>query len=133
MKVETWLVGTNTRPNSGLVAYAVGDYFCPAIDCSFLKFVCMAAMREMEDMVDAVLKLRDLGRNVKVDLKISRKMGLLLAMAVEQGLLWTDPENVMVGIVSVEDRVQLQELATEILKKAEAEEFYGLVKKLAKG
>lgn len=93
----------------------------------------MAAMREMEDMVDAVLKLRDLGRNVKVDLKISRKMGLLLAMAVEQGLLWTDPENVMVGIVSVEDRVQLQELATEILKKAEAEEFYGLVKKLAKG
>ena len=83
-------------------------------------------------MIDSFLKLRDLNRNVRVDLRISCKMGLLLAMAVEQSLLWTDPSNLMKRIVSDEDRVKLQELGSEILQKAEAEEFYGLVKKIAK-
>ncbi|HEY4064140.1 MAG TPA: hypothetical protein VGM30_19675 [Puia sp.] len=92
----------------------------------------MATVQDGEELIDSFLKLRDLGRNVKVDLRISCKMGLFLAMAVEQSLLWADPANMMKRIVPEEDRVKLQELATEILQKAEAEEFYGLVKKLAK-
>ena len=92
----------------------------------------MAAAQDLEDLMDSFLKLRDLNRNVKVDLKISCKMGLLLALAVEQSLSWADPANLMNRIISDEDRVKLQELATEILHKAEAEEFYGLVKKIAK-
>jgi hypothetical protein len=92
----------------------------------------MATVQDGDELIDSFLKLRDLGRNVKVDLRISCKMGLFLAMAVEQGLLWTDATNLMKRIVPEEDRVKLQELATEILQKAEAEEFYFLVKKLAK-
>jgi hypothetical protein len=92
----------------------------------------MAAVQDLEELMDSFLKLRDLSRNVKVDLRISCKMGLLLAMAVEQSLLWTDPANLLKRIVSEEDRLKLQELATQILQKAEAEEFYGLVKKIAK-
>jgi hypothetical protein len=92
----------------------------------------MAKVQELEDLIDSFLKLRDLNRNVKVDLRISCKMGLFLAMAVEQGLLWADPANLMNRLVSEEDRSKLQELATEILQKSEAEEFYGLVKKLAR-
>jgi len=38
----------------------------------------------------------------------------------------------MKGIASKEGRIKLQELAGEILQKAEAEEFYGLLKKIAK-
>ena len=82
--------------------------------------------------MDSFLKLRDLSRPVKVDLRISCKMGLFLAMAVEQSLSWQDPANLMKRIVSEEDRAKLQELAGEILQKAEAEEFYGLIKKIAK-
>jgi hypothetical protein len=92
----------------------------------------MANVQDLEDLIDSFLKLRDLNRNVKVDLRISCKMGLFLAMAVEQSLAWTDPSNLMKRIVSEEDRARLQELATEILQKSEAEEFYGLVKKIAK-
>jgi hypothetical protein len=92
----------------------------------------MATVQEPEDLMDSFLKLKDLNRNVKVDLKITCKTGLLLAMAVEQGLLWSDPANLLRRIVSEEERGKLQDLATEILKKAEAEEFYGLVKKIAK-
>ena len=92
----------------------------------------MAAVQGQEDLMDSILKLRDLNRNVKVDLRISCKMGLFLAMAIEQGLLWADPGNLMKRIVSEEDRSKLQELATEILQKSEAEEFYDLVKKIAK-
>jgi hypothetical protein len=92
----------------------------------------MANVQEPEELIDSFLKLRDLNRSVKVDLRISCKTGLLLAMAVEQGLLSTDPSNLMKRIVSEEDRAKLQDLATEILQKAEAEEFYGLVKKIAK-
>jgi len=92
----------------------------------------MASVQEPEDLIDSFLKLRDLNRNVKVDLRISCKTGLFLAMAVEQSLLWTDPANLMKRILSEEDRAKLQELSAEILLKAEAEEFYGLVKKIAK-
>lgn len=84
------------------------------------------------ELMDAVLKLRDLNRNVKVDLKISSKMGLFLAMAVEQCLQSAEPGNLIKSIASEEDRVKLQELAGEVLEKAEAEEFYRLVKKIAR-
>ena len=92
----------------------------------------MAIVQELEDLMDSFLKLRDLKRSVKLDLRINCKMGLLLAMAVEQSLAWTDPGNLVKRIISEEDRAKLQELATEILQKSEAEEFYDLVKKMAK-
>lgn len=92
----------------------------------------MASVQEPEELIDSFLKLRDLGRSVKVDLRISCKLGLFLAMAVEQGLQSGDASNLLKRIVSEEDRVKLQDLAGEILQKAEAEEFYGLVKKIAK-
>jgi hypothetical protein len=92
----------------------------------------MAMVQELEELMDSFLKLRDLKRNVKLDLRINCKMGLLLAMAVEQSLAWTDPGNLVKRIISEEDRGKLQELATEILQKSEAEEFYDLVKKMAK-
>jgi len=92
----------------------------------------MASVQDLEDLIDSFLKLRDLNRNVKVDLRITCKMGLFLAMAVEQSLLWSDPANLMKRIVSDEDRAKLQELSAEILQKAEAEEFSALVKKLAR-
>jgi len=92
----------------------------------------MATVQELEDLMDSFLKLRDLKRNVKLDLRISCKMGLLVAMAVEQSLASSDPSNLVKRIVSDEDRGKLQELATEILQKSEAEEFYDLVKKMAK-
>jgi hypothetical protein len=53
-------------------------------------------------------------------------------MAVEQSLQSSDPGNLVKRIMSAEDQEKLQELAGEILQKAEAEEFYGLVKKIAK-
>lgn len=59
-------------------------------------------------------------------------MGLFLAMAVEQSLLRGEPANLMKGIASKKGRIKLQELAGEILQKAEAEEFYRLVKRIAK-
>lgn len=89
-------------------------------------------VQELEELMDSFLKLRDLKRNVKLDLRINCKMGLLLAMAVEQSLAWPDPGNLVKRIISEEDRSRLQELATEILQKSEAEEFYELVKKMAK-
>ncbi len=92
----------------------------------------MAMVQELEELMDSFLKLRDLKRNVKLDLRINCKMGLLLAMAVEQSLAWTDPGNLVKRIISEEDRSRLQELATEILQKSEAEEFYELVKKMVK-
>jgi hypothetical protein len=92
----------------------------------------MAAVQELEDLLDSFLKLRDLKRNVKLDLRISCKMGLLMAMAVEQSLTWADPANLVKRIISEEDRAKLQELAQEILEKSEAEEFYDLVRKMAK-
>jgi hypothetical protein len=96
------------------------------------KLCSMAMVQELEELMDSFLKLRDLKRNVKLDLRINCKMGLLLAMAVEQSLAWTDPGNLVKRIISEEDRSRLQELATEILQKSEAEEFYELVKKMAK-
>jgi hypothetical protein len=96
------------------------------------KLCSMAMVQELEDLMDSFLKLRDLKRNVKLDLRINCKMGLLLAMAVEQSLAWADPGNLVKRIISEEDRARLQELATEILQKSEAEEFYELVKKMAK-
>ena len=92
----------------------------------------MAAMQEMEELMDSFLKLRDLNRNVKLDLRIPCKMGLLLAIAVEQSLVWSDPANLIKRIVSEDDRAKLREVAAEILKKSEAEEFYDLVRKMAK-
>jgi hypothetical protein len=92
----------------------------------------MAMVQDLEDLMDSFLKLRDLKRSVKLDLRINCKMGLLLAMAVEQSLAWADPANLVKRIISEEDRTRLQELATEILQKSEAEEFYDLVKKMAK-
>lgn len=92
----------------------------------------MANVQDLEELMDSFLKLRDLNRTVKVDLRISCKMGLFLAMAVEQSLALADPGNLMKRIVSEEDRAKLQELAGEILQKAEAEDFYGLIKKIAK-
>ena len=92
----------------------------------------MANVQEHEELIDSFLKLRDLNRSVKVDLRISCKMGLFLAMAVEQSLQSGDPGNLVKRIMSAEDQAKLQELAGEILQKAEAEEFYGLVKKIAK-
>jgi|HubBroStandDraft_2_1064218.scaffolds.fasta_scaffold207154_2 hypothetical protein len=92
----------------------------------------MAAVQDLEELMDSFLKLRDLKRNVKLDLRITCKMGLLVAMAVEQSLTWADPGNLVKRIVTEEDRGKLQELAVEILQKAEAEEFYDLVKKMAK-
>ena len=38
-------------------------------------------VQELEDLMDSFLKLRDLKRSVKLDLRINCKMGLLLAMA----------------------------------------------------
>jgi hypothetical protein len=96
------------------------------------KLCSMAMVQELEELMDSFLKLRDLKRNVKLDLRINCKMGLLLAMAVEQSLAWADPGNLVKRIISEEDRARLQELATEILQKSEAEEFYELVKKMAK-
>ena len=92
----------------------------------------MANVQEPEELMESFLKLRDLNRSVKVDLRISCKLGLFLALAVEQSLLWQDPANLIKRIVSEDDRLKLQELAGEILQKAEAEEFYGLAKKIAK-
>jgi hypothetical protein len=92
----------------------------------------MASVQEPEELMDSFLKLRDLSRPVKVDLRITCKMGLFLAMAVEQSLASADPGNLMKRIVSDEDRTKLQDLAGEILQKAEAEDFYGLIKKIAK-
>lgn len=92
----------------------------------------MANVQEHEELIDSFLKLRDLNRGVKVDLRISCKLGLFLAMAVEQGLQGADPANLLKRIISEDDRAKLQDLAGEILQKAEAEEFYGLVKKIAR-
>jgi len=93
----------------------------------------MATGQHSDDLMDSLLKLRDLNRNVKLDLRISCKMGLFLAIAVEQGLGGSDPANLLKRVASEEDRDRLRELAAEILKKAEAEEFYDLLKKMAKG
>jgi hypothetical protein len=92
----------------------------------------MASVQDQEDLFDSFLKLRDLNRNVKVDLRISCKMGLFLAMAVEQSLQSAEPAGLLKRLVSDEDRTKLQELVTEILQKSESEESYGFLKKLAK-
>ena len=91
----------------------------------------MAGVLEQDGLIDLVLKLPGLGKSVKLDLRLSSKMGLLVAIAVKQSLSWTDPANLINRIGSKEDREKLEEVAAEILQKAEAEEFYELVKKMA--
>jgi hypothetical protein len=91
----------------------------------------MAVVMEQDEMMDLVLKLPGLNRNVKLDLRFPSKLGLLVAIAVKQSLNWADPANLINRLGSKEDRAKLEEVATEILQKAEAEEFYELVRKMA--
>ena len=84
-------------------------------------------------MYDALLSIRALEAPVKLDIKISCRMALLLAMAVEQGVSGSDPGNLFKKIVSEEDQGKLVELSMEILKKGELEEFYRKLKEVGQG
>ena len=93
----------------------------------------MSSVSERDGLMESILRLRGLNKNVKLDLRVSCKVGLLLAMSVEYCLSSEEAPNVMKKIMSDEDKVKMAELAKEILKLAEAEEFYDLIKKMTKG
>ncbi|MDO6431547.1 hypothetical protein Q4E93_13160 [Flavitalea sp. BT771] len=93
----------------------------------------MSTVKEVAKMYDAVLSLRALHTNVKLDIRVPCRMVLLLAMAVEQGLSVTDPGNLLKKIISEEDQGKLLELTAEMLKKAEVEDFHQKLKEMAAG
>lgn len=90
----------------------------------------MTNVKKKDEVIDSILKLKDLGRDVKVDLRISCKIGLFLAMALEQGLHPEGPSDLIKLLMSDDDRRQLDELISVILKKSESEQFYELLKKI---
>jgi len=93
----------------------------------------MSTVKEVAKMYDTVLTLRALHTNVKLDIRVPCRMVLLLAMAVEQGLSATDPNNLLKKIISEEDQGKLLELTAEMLKKAEVEDFHLKLKEMAAG
>lgn len=88
----------------------------------------MSTVKDVARMYDAFASLKALKTPVKIELKVSGRLVLLLAMAVEQGLSGDDPGNLLRKIVPEEDRAGLLELAMEMLKKGELEEFYEKLK-----
>ena len=93
----------------------------------------MSTIKELAKVYDALMSIKTLQTNVKLDLRVPARMTLLLAMAVEQGLSGNDPANLFRKLVSEEDQGRLVELTMEILKKGELEEFYQKLKELGEG
>ena len=93
----------------------------------------MSTVKEVAKMYDALLSIKSLKAPVKMDMRITGTMALLLAMAVEQALSAADPGNLFRKMVSEEDQGLLVELTMEILKKGELEEFYQKLKGMGQG
>ena len=93
----------------------------------------MSTGKEVAKMYDAVLTLRPLHTNVRLDLRVPCRMVLLLAMAVEQGLSGSGPGNLLKELVSKEDQGKLLELTEDMLKKAGVEDFYQKLKEMGAG
>ncbi len=83
----------------------------------------------MESLLEMILRMRQLNGNVKLDIRTSCKMGMPLAIAVDQSLSSEEAGNIM-KMVSEEDREKLREVAAMILKMAEAEDVYELLKRM---
>ena len=81
-------------------------------------------------MYQAMLKFPGSEKPVKLDIKMSSKMIISVAMAVEYAVSSNEPGNLIRRIMSEEDLGRLMEFSKEILKKGEVEEFYGDLKEM---
>ncbi len=91
----------------------------------------MAIVQAVENLLEVVMRMRPLSANVKLDIRTSCKLGMLLAIAVDQALACTETDNLM-KLISEEDQAGLREVAATILKMAGAEEVYELLKRIVK-
>ena len=93
----------------------------------------MSTVKELAKVYEALMSIKMLQSNVRLDLRVPARMTLLLAMAVDQALSGNDPGNTFRKLISEEDQGKLVELTMEILKKGELEEFYQKLKELGQG
>lgn len=84
-------------------------------------------------MYQAMLKFPGSERPVKLDIKMSSKMIISVAMAVEYAMSSNEPGNLIRKIMSEDDQAKLMEFSREILKKGEVEEFYLDLKEMGQG
>jgi hypothetical protein len=93
----------------------------------------MAKSNEVAKMYTAMLTLKSWKEQVRVDVKMPNRRLFLLVLAVEEGLVSSDPGGLLREILTEEDRQGLDELLKELLAKGGLEEFYLECKKMVKG
>jgi hypothetical protein len=93
----------------------------------------MSTIEQVGMMYDALLSIKALKDPVKLDIRIPCHLTLVLMLAVEQAISGSDPGNLFRKIVSEDDQTRLFDLAREILKKGELEDFYDKLKGMEAG
>lgn len=90
----------------------------------------MANVKDVAQLLQALLSLETLRSPVKLDLRVTGYQTLVLAMAVEQSLSGNDPGNYLRKVIPEEDQGKLVEVVGELLRKAGLEEFYKKLKEI---
>jgi len=80
---------------------------------------------------EVILKMPDLKNRVKLDVRISKRDLLFLALMIDL-LLAPDAkkEDDLLSLLSDETRTELKNIRDEMLKRSELEEFYGELLKM---
>jgi hypothetical protein len=79
----------------------------------------MANTNYLGKIFDTILAIPGMNQVIKVDLRLSRKNILLLSKVIERGLNVKDGKESVLDIVPQGILQELQEVPTELLKKAE--------------
>ena len=79
----------------------------------------MANTNYLGKIFDTILAIPGMNQVVKIDLRLSRKNILLLSKVIELGLNVKDGKESVLDIVPQEVLQELQQVPTELLKKAE--------------
>ncbi|MFA6151984.1 MAG: hypothetical protein WC716_11730 [Chitinophagaceae bacterium] len=82
---------------------------------------------DLENVYGALLSSPGMNEAVKIDLKISRRVVLLLSQVIEKGLIAKGDEATfgMKDVASKEELEELQKLSTDCLEKAGMTELNG--------
>lgn len=85
----------------------------------------MLTATDLGRVYDTLLCIPGMNENIKIDLRISRKMVLLLTQVIQRGIAAKDEEQVegLLTAVSLESIEELKELAADCLSKAGLTEF----------
>ena len=79
----------------------------------------MANTNYLGKIFDTILAIPGMNQVVKIDLRLSRKNILLLSKVIERGLKVKDGKESVLDIVPQEILQELEQVPTELLKKAE--------------